>query len=277
MLKIAAFLIFSCLIVFCEMSIASSEWTLKKQSAVEDTPLSTVASQDGKSVFVLVQGKILIYSIADNKVIDFLPVDKSFDNFAYSASDNLFILTSSKDKQLKVFKLEHRETIDVYGLPFKGPENAPVTIAVFSDYQCPYCGKLDPLLQQILSKYPNDVKLVEKSFPLSFHSFAKRAAIAALAAHDQGKFWEFHKKLFGNMSALNEAKIQAIATELKLDMERFRKKLNDPEIAKLIERDLAEVQRIGVNGTPSIFINGKPLQGWSLQGFQDAINSELKR
>lgn len=265
------------LFVNCRNAVASSEWTLKNQITIEDTPLSTVASQDGKSVYVLIQGKILIYSTVENKIVDFLPVDKSFDKLAYSAPDNLFILASSKDKQLKVFKLEHNETIDVSGLPFKGPENAPVTIAVFSDYQCPYCGKLDPLLQQVLSKYPHEVKLVEKNFPLPFHSFAKRAAIAVLAANDQGKFWEFHKKLFENISALNEAKMQAIATELKLDMERFRKKLNDPEIIRLIERDLAEGQRIGVNGTPSIFVNGKPLQGWSLQGFQDAINAELKR
>jgi protein-disulfide isomerase len=129
----------------------------------------------------------------------------------------------------------------------------------------------------VLEKYPKDVRLVFKNFPLNFHNMAKKAAAAALAADDQGKFWEFHEKLFANISVLNDAKFQEIAKELKLDLERFNKRVQDHGVSELINRDVAEAQRIGVNSTPSIFVNGKPLKDRSLQGFQDMIEDELRR
>lgn len=129
----------------------------------------------------------------------------------------------------------------------------------------------------MLEKYPKDVKLVFKNFPLDFHKIARKAASAALAAHEQGKFWEFHEKLFANISALNDAKIQEIAKELKLDLERFNKKMQDKAVLELINRDVAEAQKIGVNSTPTIFVNGKPLKDRSMQGFQEMIDMEFNR
>jgi protein-disulfide isomerase len=256
---------------------ASVEWTVKKLMQFDKTPLDFSPSSDGKMVYILVQGKILFYSIADNTVVDFMTVDTAFDRLAFSDKDNSFILTSSKEKLLKIFQMDIRQKLDITGLPFKGPEKAQVIVAVFSDYQCPYCSKLDHLLQQVVEKYPKEVKLVPKNFPLSFHSFSKTAATAALAAHEQGKYWGFHKKLFENISSLNDAKVQEIAKELNLDLEKFNKKMQDPSIQELINRDLAEGQRIGVTGTPTIFINGKPLKDRSLQGFQQMIDAELKK
>ncbi len=121
------------------------------------------------------------------------------------------------------------------------------------------------------------MKLVFKNFPLDFHKISRKAAAATLAAHEQGKFLEFHEKVFANISILNDAKIQEIAKELKLDLERFNKKMQDPAVLELINRDVAEAQRIGVNSTPTIFVNGKPLKDRSLQGFQEMINMELSR
>ena len=125
--------------------------------------------------------------------------------------------------------------------------------------------------------YPNDVKLVIKHFPLASHKFARTAAIAALAAHKQGKFWEFHGKLFENYRSLNEEKVQAIATELELDMEKFAADRKSPEISALIERDIRNGTAIGVRGTPTIFLNGKRVKNRSMQGFQQMIEAEISK
>jgi protein-disulfide isomerase len=130
----------------------------------------------------------------------------------------------------------------------------------------------------VLDKYPKKVKLVFKNYPLaSIHPFAHKAAVAALAAHAQGKFWEFHHKLFENYRALNDAKIQEIATALKLDMERFNKAMQDPSIQKLIARDIKEGQQAGIEGIPTIYINGRLPRKGSLQDIEDMIEAELQK
>ncbi len=129
----------------------------------------------------------------------------------------------------------------------------------------------------MLEKYPKDVKLVIKHFPLPIHGYAKEAATAALAAGKQGKFWEIHEKLFANKDDLNDAKVETIAQELGLNMEQFKKDLKDTAIASLIERDMNNGLQANVKGTPFIFINGKALNQRSLQGFQQAIEVELKK
>ncbi len=129
----------------------------------------------------------------------------------------------------------------------------------------------------MLDKYPNDVKLVIKHFPLPIHGYAKEAATAALAAGRQGKFWEIHEKLFANKDDLNDAKVETITQELGLNMEQFRKDLKDSAIATLIERDMKNGNQANIQGTPAIFVNGKLLNQRSLQGFQQAIEVELKK
>jgi len=129
----------------------------------------------------------------------------------------------------------------------------------------------------VLEKYPKEVKLVMKHFPLPMHDFARKAAFAALAAAKQGKFWEFHERLYSNQSSLSETKIQEIAKELNLDIEKFNLDLKDQTIESLIDRDIKNGQKEGVRGTPTIFINGKLLSNRSIQGFQQAIENELKK
>ena len=134
-----------------------------------------------------------------------------------------------------------------------------------------------PVLEQVLEKNPDKVKLVFKNFPLRNHKFAMPAAPAALAAEKQGKFWEFHDLLFKDYNRLNEQKVTEIAQKLKLDMERFEKDRKDPKIRALINRDLAEGNRAGVRGTPTIFINGRLLRDRSPAGFQQLIEKALKK
>ena len=129
----------------------------------------------------------------------------------------------------------------------------------------------------MLEKYPNDVKLVIKHFPLPSHKFAKKASTAALAADRQGKFWEFHSKIFEHYKSLNDAKIDEIATSLNLDMEKFKADQKSPEIQALIARDIENGRAIGVRGTPSIFINGKRVKNRSIQNFDKLIEAEKRK
>jgi len=132
------------------------------------------------------------------------------------------------------------------------------------------------LLEQVLEKYPRDVKIVFKNFPISSHQFAVKAAAAALAAGSQGKFWEFHDRLFENYNRINDQKIRDIALSLNLDEVEFNKKMKDPEVESKIRQDFLDGRQAGVNSTPTVFINGRLLKNRSLAGFQAAIDKELQ-
>lgn len=264
-------------IFFPQFICAEIDTTLIKQANLDVQPLDIAASVDGKTIYVLARGEILVYSIDEGKVSGRIPIDKNFDKLTYAAKNNALILTSSSSKTLKIIQVDFIYNIALDGLPFKGPANAAVTIAVFDDYQWPYCARLEPFFQQVLDKYPDNVKLVVKHFPLASHKFAYKAATAALAANLQGKFWEFHNKLFKHYKVINDAKIQDIAKALGLDMEKFNKDMQSPAIKKLIARDVSNGRQIGVRGTPTIFINGKTLRNRSMPGIYQEIEAELKK
>jgi hypothetical protein len=120
--------------LFASLADASIELSLKRELNLEASPLDVAGSPDGRLVYLLVPGKILVYSVSENKVIDFMPVNTSADKLSIG-KDNSFIVTSNTEKTLKIYQAETRHKIDVSGLPFRGPEHAPVVIAVYSDYQ----------------------------------------------------------------------------------------------------------------------------------------------
>jgi len=111
------------------------DWTIVRQIDLNAEPLDIAASADGRLIFVLVPGEILVYSISEDRVSNRIPIDKAFDRLTHSAKTNVLILTSRSAKTLKIIQLETIHNIALSGLPFKGPADAPVTIAVFSDYQ----------------------------------------------------------------------------------------------------------------------------------------------
>ena len=130
----------------------------------------------------------------------------------------------------------------------------------------------------MLEQYPNDVKLVFKNFPLTrIHKSAMNAAIGALAANQQGKFWEFHDQLFANYNKLNDAKFDEIAQSIELDMEQFKQDMKNPALSAIVQRDLKDGAAAGVRGTPSLFVNGRMLKQRSLPGFQKVIDQELAK
>ena len=128
----------------------------------------------------------------------------------------------------------------------------------------------------MLEKNPKTVKIVFKNFPIRSHKFARKAAVAALAADRQGKFWEFHDELFNNYNRLNEEKVQEIATKLKLNKAQFEKDRTDPLLLEKVEHDYNEGVEMNVGGVPTVFVNGRKLKNISRQGFQELIDKELE-
>jgi protein-disulfide isomerase len=128
----------------------------------------------------------------------------------------------------------------------------------------------------VLEKNPKTVKIVFKNFPIRSHKFAIKAAVAALAADRQGKFWEFHDELFKDYNKLNEEKVQEIAAKLKLDETQFEKDRQDPLLMEQLKYDYNEGIRVGVRSVPSVFVNGRKLKDRSLKGFQALIDKELE-
>jgi protein-disulfide isomerase len=134
-----------------------------------------------------------------------------------------------------------------------------------------------PLLDQVIDKYPKEVRIVFKNFPLRNHALARPAAVAALAAGEQGRFWEYHDKIFENYSSLDNESFEEFARGLGLDVAAFNAARKKPEFTATINREVKEGGRVGVRGTPTIFINGKRLNQRSLGGFSSMIERELQR
>lgn len=154
----------------------------------------------------------------------------------------------------------------------RGPATAKLTIVEFSDLECPYCAQVSPVLDSLAKTYPNDVRLVFKHFPLSFHPKAREAAAAAIAAGKQGKFYEFRSLAGAAYRNLGDSLYQAVAQQIGLDIERFnREKALTPEISQLIDKDIELGRKVGVEGTPTLFVNGKLATNRSFEYFAQFI------
>jgi len=266
-----------CVISLGRPSFADIEWTEKKKLILEASPIDVTTSPDGKWAIILTPGELLVYSMPEDKIVNRMTVDKSFDKISYSEADGTVIISSSSGKLIRFIQMDVVHKFELEGMPFKGAEKASVTVVVFSDYQCPYCVQLQPLLQQLLVKYPKDLKLVLRHFPLPMHPFARKAAAASLAANNQGKYWEFSQKLFEQSSNLNDARIQNIAAQLGLNLNKFNDDINSASIQALIEKDIRDASRASVEGTPSVFINGKALRNGGDNELIQTIERNLKR
>ncbi len=171
-----------------------------------------------------------------------------------------------------------RYEVETKGSPARGPESARVSVVEFSDFQCPFCGRVSPTLDQIEETYGDDVRIVFKHLPLRIHPKAPAAHAASEAAHKQGKFWEMHDLIFENQREMSEEKYVEYATQLGLDVEQFKKDVVSAEIKARLDADQKEAERLGVSGTPAFFINGKYLSGAQpFDNFKRVIDEELKK
>jgi protein-disulfide isomerase len=171
-----------------------------------------------------------------------------------------------------------RYRISVSHAPVRWSDAAKVTIIEYSDYQCPFCARVEETLARIQKDYGQVVRLVWKDHPLPFHDHAELAAEAARAAFAQGKFWPMHDLLMANQKALSRADLESYAAELKLDLGAFRSALDDHRYAQAIAADIAEAKNFGALGTPTFFINGRPLRGAQpYEQFKQLIDEEIGR
>ena len=169
-------------------------------------------------------------------------------------------------------------TIAVADSPLRGKADAAVTIVEFSDFQCPFCARSNPIVEGVLAKYPGQVNYVYKHFPLPFHAAARPAALASMAAQEQGKFWEMHDTLFANQATLDPSKLEEYAKQAGLDVARYKKDLEakKADYEKRVEADLALGQIVDVRGTPSLYVGGKKVRVRTVEGMAAMIDEQLK-
>ncbi len=186
---------------------------------------------------------------------------------------------ATKNGKVRVMLDPPRLAVDIAADdPVNGDADAPITIVEFSDYQCPFCARVTPTMAEVMKAYGGKVRRVFKDFPLPNHPEAQKAAEAARCAGDQGRYWEMHERLFADQAALGVLQLKESAGRLGLDRSAFDQCLDSGKWAAKVQADLAEGEKLGVNSTPTLFINGRPLVGAQpLEQFRQVIDEELAR
>jgi protein-disulfide isomerase len=181
--------------------------------------------------------------------------------------------------QVKIHLMPPIVEVSAEGAPFKGPASAEITIVEFSDFQCTYCKRVLSVLNQVMERYPNQVKLAFRDFPIeNIHPQAHKAAEAAHCAADQGKFWEYHDLLFENQDGIPTTNFADHAKTLGLEVAGFQACLDSQKYKAKVERNYADGVNAGVSGTPAFFINGRLVSGAQpLEAFKVVIDEELDR
>jgi protein-disulfide isomerase len=190
-----------------------------------------------------------------------------------------FLAELTAKNNVKVMLEPPRATVTIRpGTPAMGPADAPVTIVEWSDYQCPFCKRAHPTVEQVLSEYKDKVRFIYLDYPLPFHQMAMPASQAVHCAEDQGKFWEYHTNLFEVAGDLSKADLSKRATDLGLDSAAFEACTTANKHESLIKTNFDDGAALGVTGTPAFFINGRMLVGAQpIEQFRDVINDELSR
>ncbi len=255
---------------------AMIDWQVQNEWKIPATPLDIAYSLDQKHVFVLTdQHQVVIYD-PSGKIEGTIPVSPGVKAIDIAPrGENLYLIDADK-KTFTTIAVDFILDINTADSPVLGNKNAPVTIIEFSDFQCPYCKQTAPLLDQVLKNNPGKVRLIFKNMPLPGHRYAELAARAAVAAQEQGKFWEFYHELFSS-PRLTPQIIENIAVKLNLDMQRYKQDMFSPKIQQRIIQDIRDANEAGVTGTPAIFIDGRALRNRSLASIQKIIDEELKK
>ncbi len=255
---------------------ADLDWQVLGSIEVDAEVRDMAISAEGRWVYVLTaDNEIRIYS-SGGKLKGAMPIAPGFDRIQAGPREDILLVSNSEEKNVQLVSVNPVHAFDLSDAPVKGPNNAPVTITVFSDFECAFCARLPEVLDQVAAEYPDEVRIAFKHYPLRSHEFALPAAQAAVAAQRQGKFWEFHDRLFLHFNELDEARVDKIATDLGLNAARFEKDRNAARTKSLIEADRREGYQAGVSGTPALFINGKKQYRRDMNSVVDAVERELE-
>ena len=265
------------LLLTTSLAYAELEKNMVKRQPLEKAPVDIAQSVSDGRLFVLLDGGDVQIFSPDGQKQERFNVGSNVTSLEVSPDGQRLYLGNTKSNELQFVEISFVQQLPVNNSAVKGAKNAPVTITVFDDFQCPYCARLVPTLEQVLAAYPAQVRVVYKHFPLSMHKFANQAAIASIAARNQGKFWPMHDQLFANYNKLNDAKIRELAESVGLDMARFDKDVANPALQQEVAVDMQLGAKAGVRGTPAAYINGVSLKDRSINGFKKMIDAELKK
>jgi protein-disulfide isomerase len=172
------------------------------------------------------------------------------------------------------FEADKVKNVPLDGSPAKGPDAAAITLVEFADFECPHCGEFAPLLDKLVDHHKAEVRFVFKNYPLAGHPHADIAARAAVAAGEQGKFWEMHHALFANQRHLEQTDLDSYAKELGLDVGRFHADMQSQKTTDRIAKDKKLGEDLQIQGTPSIFVNGRSYDGH--QDLDEWIQQDLQ-
>lgn len=257
-------------------SAGNLNWSTQQSWKTGVTPVAFVQSLDNKKTFVLgSDAKVHIYTI-DGKELGAMPVSPDVIDIDISPRGETIYLLNDKENSFTAIDVSFTQQIDITNSPVLGNPSAPVTLIEFSDFECPYCSKVKPVIDSLLEKNKDNLKVVFKHLPLRMHPMAEPAALAAIAAQKQGKFWEMHDALFQTNKLTAEAIDQA-AQKIGLDMEQFRKDKAAPVTRQQLTKDMLDAQRAEVTGTPSLFINGVRVKNRSPESIQKMIDTALAK
>lgn len=206
---------------------------------------------------------------------------KDYTDAERSSLENSFYDRLYSKHQVKVLYQKAAPLIEEVGAgdgPAKGPTGAPVTVIMFSDFQCSACSAIHPMLKEAMAGYPDKIRFVVRYFPLeTVHDHSYRAALAGYAAHQQGKFFDYVEILYKNQGALDDASLVKYATQIGLNAKQFELDFKSEKAAAAVKKDVFEGENYGIHSTPTIFINGQRARNFSVDGFRAAIESALKK
>jgi protein-disulfide isomerase len=281
-------------------NVQEQVYTLRKQDLelkVNDTLLSQEAQKKGVTTRALLDTEVSakVTAITDAQAQEFYNQNKEriSGEFAQLKPQIIQYMQEQKEQEATVaFATQLRRastvqvnltapespafTIAIDDQPVKGNAKAVVTIVEFTDFECPSCARQHPVLDRIVSEFGDRVRLVVRDFPLSQHANARKAAEAAEAAREQGKYWEYATVLFRNQSALGVDKLRQYASELGLDRARFDASLDSGKFAEKVQRDVMDGHKLGIQGTPTLYINGKRVSDNSYESLKSTVEATLK-
>jgi len=251
------------------------DWSVQTTWKLDTVPVDIAHSLDQKRVFILgFDNKVHIYT-ANGVKLGVIPVSKGVTAIDIAPRGERLFLINGEQNSFTAINVSFPVKLDLTGAPFLGKENAPVALTLFSDFQCPYCKNVQPLLEKFLEDNPETLKIAFKHMPLNIHEYAQPAAHAAIAAQNQGKFWQMHDALFA-IEKLNLQKITEAAQSINLDMDRFQKDMDSPQTHQRLLNDMRAARKADVTGTPTLFLNGKRVTKRDLPSMQRMLDKEMK-
>jgi protein-disulfide isomerase len=253
----------------CAAGLAEIDYSVKKLGQARKSCDDLVAKLCGE-----LGPKSATCAMVTEKTKDFPP--EQCDNMQQHYSEVLAELRKMEGAN-KPLDAETQTALIQGNPPDFGPKDAKVTVVEFSDFECPYCSRAAEVVHQLREKYGKQVRFVFLQFPLSFHKNAHDAAEASLAAHAQGKFWPYHDLLFKNQSQLDRASLEGYATQVGLDLGKFKQALDQDTYSATVDAELKLGERARVDGTPTMFVNGKRVENpASFESVAQQIEQALK-